>query len=80
MFNILSVCVCVVCMSCMQIEALASKHMKAAVSDPQMRAALTPNYSLGCKRILASDSYCSALAQANVQLVPSGLKQVGVRD
>jgi cation diffusion facilitator CzcD-associated flavoprotein CzcO len=60
----------------LQIEGMSIKHMRSAVSDPQLRQQLTPNYSLGCKRILASDDYYPALAADNVQLVPAGLKQV----
>jgi cation diffusion facilitator CzcD-associated flavoprotein CzcO len=60
----------------LQIEGMSIKHMRAAVSDPQLQQQLTPQYSLGCKRILASDDYYPALAADNVRLVPAGIKQV----
>jgi cation diffusion facilitator CzcD-associated flavoprotein CzcO len=50
--------------------------MQSAVKDPVLQQALTPNFSVGCKRILASDEYYPALAADNVTLVASGLKQV----
>jgi cation diffusion facilitator CzcD-associated flavoprotein CzcO len=53
------------------------KHMKEAIPDPQLLKQLTPEFSLGCKRILGSDDYYPALAAPNVKLVPAGLKQVG---
>lgn len=62
-----------------QIEAMGVKHMKSAVKDPDMQRQLTPDYSVGCKRILASDEYYPALAADNVTLVASGLKQVCCR-
>jgi cation diffusion facilitator CzcD-associated flavoprotein CzcO len=50
-------------------EAVWRRHMERAISDPVMRAQLTPAYDLGCKRILPSNDYYPALAQPNVSLV-----------
>ncbi|MEE1929480.1 NAD(P)/FAD-dependent oxidoreductase [Streptomyces sp. TRM 70351] len=58
------------------VEKLASAHLRRAVKDPHTRAQLTPDYRIGCKRILLSNSYYPALAQDNVDLVASGLKEV----
>ncbi|GAB7032981.1 NAD(P)/FAD-dependent oxidoreductase [Streptomyces platensis subsp. malvinus] len=58
------------------IELLARNHMKKAIKDPALRAALTPDYRIGCKRILLSNTYYPALARPNVDLVTSGLKEV----
>ncbi|MEU9122931.1 NAD(P)/FAD-dependent oxidoreductase [Streptomyces sp. NPDC048506] len=58
------------------IELLAKNHLRKAVKDPRMRAALTPDYRIGCKRILLSNTYYPALARPNVDLVPAGLKEV----
>ncbi|MGW7555105.1 flavin-containing monooxygenase [Streptomyces rimosus] len=58
------------------IERLAKGHMKRAVKDPALRAKLTPDYRIGCKRILLSNSYYPALTQPNVDVVASGLKEV----
>ena len=38
-------------------------------SDPELRAKLTPDYPIGCKRILISDDYYQALARPNVEVV-----------
>ncbi|MFG3117405.1 flavin-containing monooxygenase [Streptomyces sp. NPDC048197] len=58
------------------IEFLAGNHLKKAIKDPALRAALTPDYRIGCKRILLSNAYYPALARPNVDLVTSGLKEV----
>jgi len=58
------------------VERLASAHMKRAVKDPELRRKLTPDYRIGCKRILLSNDYYPALAQPNVELVDSGLREV----
>lgn len=48
---------------------LAEKHLKTQVPDPALRAKLTPNYTIGCKRILLSDDWYPTLQQPNVDLV-----------
>jgi cation diffusion facilitator CzcD-associated flavoprotein CzcO len=47
-------------------ERLARRHLEAQVPDPALRAALTPHYDMGCKRILISDDYYPALMRDNV--------------
>ncbi|MFF4604489.1 flavin-containing monooxygenase [Streptomyces sp. NPDC001339] len=58
------------------VQFMAKQHMRKAVKDPALRAALTPDYRIGCKRILLSNTYYPALTQPNVDLVPAGLKEV----
>ena len=57
-------------------ERLARRHLERQVTDPRMREALRPEYRLGCKRILISNRYYPALAQANVTLVPHGVTEI----
>ncbi|MFJ2234597.1 flavin-containing monooxygenase [Streptomyces sp. NPDC087859] len=58
------------------VEKLAKSNMARAIKDPALRAKLTPDYRIGCKRILLSSTYYPALAQPNVDLVASGLSEV----
>ncbi|MFE7127310.1 flavin-containing monooxygenase [Streptomyces sp. NPDC057617] len=58
------------------VESLAKANIARAVKDPALRAALTPSYRIGCKRILLSSSYYPALARPNVEVVASGLAEV----
>lgn len=51
------------------VHRMVRKHMRRSVSDPQLRSKLTPDYALGCKRILLSDDFLPAVQQANVELV-----------
>jgi cation diffusion facilitator CzcD-associated flavoprotein CzcO len=63
-------------------ETLAKKHLRSQIKDPALRAALTPSYSMGCKRILLSDDYYPALTRPNVDLVTTsitGIEPGGVR-
>ncbi|PHR19869.1 MAG: 4-hydroxyacetophenone monooxygenase [Sphingopyxis sp.] len=51
------------------------RNLKSAISDPELRKMLTPNYTIGAKRILVSDTLFPALARENVDLVTEGIKQ-----
>jgi cation diffusion facilitator CzcD-associated flavoprotein CzcO len=54
-------------------QRIALRHLKSAISDPALRAALTPGYVMGCKRILLSRDFYPALTRPHVRLIPSGL-------
>lgn len=57
-------------------ERLVLKHLAAQVADPPLRAALTPAYRMGCKRVLISNDYYPALCRDNVDLVTSGIAAI----
>ncbi len=57
-------------------EVWARRHIRRAISDPQLRDAVEPAYRLGCKRILPSNDYYPALARDNVELVSSAIERV----
>ena len=57
-------------------QAFARHHLARCVPDPQLRTALTPDYVLGCKRILLSSSYLPALTKDNVEVVTDGIARV----
>lgn len=59
------------------LERLAGSHRERQVSDPRLRAKVTPDYLLGCKRLLPSNRWYPALQQPNVELVEGGLSAVG---
>ena len=58
------------------LEAIARKHLAAQIKDPKLRAALTPNYELGCKRVLVSSDFYPALEKPNVELVTERIAEV----
>ena len=58
------------------VEAIALRHMGRRIQDPKLRAALTPKYQLGCKRVLVSDDYYPTLNRSNVELVTEGIAEV----
>jgi cation diffusion facilitator CzcD-associated flavoprotein CzcO len=60
-------------------EMVARAHLRRQVPDPGLRARLTPDYTIGCKRILISNDYLPALTRPNVDLVTSGIAEVRER-
>jgi cation diffusion facilitator CzcD-associated flavoprotein CzcO len=57
-------------------ERFALSHLRRQVKDPELRAKLTPDYRMGCKRILISDDYYPALARDNVEVVTASITEV----
>ena len=60
-------------------EKLVVRSLEHAVPDAELRAKLTPNYRLGCKRVLISNDYYPALQRDNVELVTDGIAEVTAR-
>lgn len=58
---------------------LARQHLETQVSDPDLRAKLTPDYDFGCKRILRSDDFYPALTRENVELVTEAITEITPR-
>jgi cation diffusion facilitator CzcD-associated flavoprotein CzcO len=58
------------------LERIARKHLHAQVRDPHLRTRLTPDYTIGCKRILPSNRWYPTLLKPNVELVTDGIDHV----
>ncbi len=54
-------------------ELVSRAQIKRQVKDPTLEALVTPDYRLGCKRVLPANEYYPALGQFNVHLVPHAL-------
>jgi cation diffusion facilitator CzcD-associated flavoprotein CzcO len=54
----------------------ARSYLARKVEDAALRAKLTPDYLLGCKRVLLSSDYYPAIAQPNVELVTDAIREV----
>jgi cation diffusion facilitator CzcD-associated flavoprotein CzcO len=57
-------------------EQIARRHLRRQVADPELRARLTPSYTLGCKRITMSNRYYPALTQPNVDVITDPIREV----
>src|SRR5215211_4085235 len=60
-------------------ERIARRHMRSQISDPWLLERLTPDYTIGCKRILPSNRWYPALAKPNVELVTHAITEVRER-
>ncbi|MBV9802779.1 MAG: NAD(P)/FAD-dependent oxidoreductase, partial [Solirubrobacterales bacterium] len=58
-------------------QKAAEAHLAKQVPDPELRAKLTPDYVIGCKRILPSNEWYPAISKPNVEVVPSAV--IGIR-
>ncbi|PHR56981.1 MAG: 4-hydroxyacetophenone monooxygenase [Robiginitomaculum sp.] len=65
------------------INKKLTKHAHAyrnkTVSDPALNEVLTPNYTMGCKRVLLSDNYFQALQQDNVDVITTPIEKITPR-
>ncbi|WP_310784418.1 flavin-containing monooxygenase [Mycobacterium sp. Z3061] len=64
------------------LKTLASSNLKRHIKDPVLRAKLTPDYAIGCKRVLFSSEWYQALACDNVSVETGAIAEVtptGVR-
>jgi cation diffusion facilitator CzcD-associated flavoprotein CzcO len=57
-------------------EKLSAAYMRSQVSDPELRAKVTPDYRLGCKRMLISDDYYPSLTRDDVDVVTDGIAEI----
>lgn len=59
-----------------KLRQVASDSMRSLVDDERLRAALTPDYPPGCKRVLISDDYYQALTRPNVEVVTTAIERI----
>ncbi len=57
-------------------RAAVMKEMKTYIKTPDLQTKLTPDYPIGAKRILFSDSYYPAIARDNVTLETDGIAEI----
>jgi cation diffusion facilitator CzcD-associated flavoprotein CzcO len=58
------------------LERIARRHLERSIKEPKLRAALTPRYQIGCKRILLSDDFYPTFKRPNVELVTEKIAEV----
>ena len=54
----------------------ARLHIRRQISDRELRRRVTPDYVMGCKRILISNDYYPALDRPNVEVETDGIERV----
>ncbi|HWL41888.1 MAG TPA: NAD(P)/FAD-dependent oxidoreductase [Ilumatobacter sp.] len=59
-----------------QIKSVALAHLAEQVTDPVLRHKLTPDYEIGCKRILISNDFYPCLTRDDVTLETDPIERV----
>jgi cation diffusion facilitator CzcD-associated flavoprotein CzcO len=61
------------------LQRLARLNIRRQVRDPALADRLTPDYTIGCKRVLISNQWYPMFKRPNVALVSSGIREVRER-
>jgi len=56
------------------VRTLCLRNLKSAIKDSELRGKLIPDYPVGAKRVLFSDSFFPSLVRDNVYLKTNGVK------
>lgn len=59
-----------------RFQKQAEAYIARQVRDPELRAKLIPDYTLGCKRILLANDYYPALQKDNVEVITEGIERI----
>jgi len=54
----------------------ARRHLHRQIESPALRQQLTPNYAMGCKRVLMSNDFYPALNRSNVAVSHGAIKAI----
>jgi len=60
----------------LMMTELARSYLARKIDDPELRASLTPDYPVGCKRPLISRNWFPALVRPNVRLVTEPIVEI----
>jgi cation diffusion facilitator CzcD-associated flavoprotein CzcO len=57
-------------------QRIAERNIAKGIKDPELRTKVTPNWQIGCKRILISNTWYPMLAKDHVGLVTDGIAEI----
>jgi cation diffusion facilitator CzcD-associated flavoprotein CzcO len=55
---------------------IADRYREKALADPELRAKATPDYEMGCKRVLFTSDWYPTLMRDNVELIQGGVERI----
>jgi cation diffusion facilitator CzcD-associated flavoprotein CzcO len=58
------------------LQAFARWHIRRGVRDPGLARNLTPDYTIGCKRVLISNEWYPMFRRPNVELVTEAIREI----
>jgi len=57
-------------------QLLSKAKLQYEIRDPELRRKVTPDYRIGCKRMLLSNEYYPALGRDNVDVITDGISEI----
>ncbi|WP_423894730.1 flavin-containing monooxygenase [Candidatus Pelagadaptatus aseana] len=60
----------------MVMEKWVKRNLKKQVKDPELRKKLTPDYKVGCKRLIINNTFLDAIQKPNAHLVTDGIESI----
>ena len=61
------------------LQRVARWNLRRAVGDDELARKLTPDYTIGCKRVLISNEWYPMFRRPNVELVTAGIREIRER-
>jgi cation diffusion facilitator CzcD-associated flavoprotein CzcO len=58
------------------LQRVADKMRREELADPELRAKATPDYAMGCKRVLISNDWYPTLARPDVELLNGRVERI----
>ncbi|GAA6152916.1 NAD(P)/FAD-dependent oxidoreductase [Pseudoteredinibacter isoporae] len=52
------------------------RYLRKSIKDPVLREKLTPNYTVGCKRVIINNTFYDAIQKPNAELVCEGIDRI----
>ncbi|MBD2859452.1 NAD(P)/FAD-dependent oxidoreductase [Spongiibacter sp. KMU-158] len=57
------------------IKKLCERHLKT-IRDPELRKTMTPNFEVGCRRLIFSDNFYNAIQAPQSEVVTEGIERI----
>ncbi|MGE2721739.1 flavin-containing monooxygenase [Mycolicibacterium celeriflavum] len=57
-------------------ELISRAKIRAEIRDPELRRKVTPNFRIGCKRMLIANDWYPALDRDDVDLITDGIREI----
>ena len=54
----------------------AKRYLDKSITDPVLRAKLTPNFKFGCKRVVMNETFYPAIQKSNAHLVTDAIERI----
>ena len=58
------------------LQRVAEKYRAGELTDPGLLAAATPDYAMGCKRVMVSNDWYPTLMRPDVELVTGSAERI----